>query len=64
MKNLPKVHIGKVKKESERKDWRKEKQEIDPDDTEVETSDDVIKILGFDPKRNSHQREKNRRSKS
>lgn len=32
-------------------DWRKGKEEIDPDDEELATtSPDVISILGFDPK--------------
>lgn len=30
-------------------DWRKELEDEDPDDEQVETSPEVIEILGFDP---------------
>jgi hypothetical protein len=53
---LPKVHIGSVKKSSERQNWRKSKVEVDPDDDEMDTPSDVIKMLGFDPKRKSKAR--------
>ena len=50
---LPKMHIGAVKKQSDRQNWRKSKAEVDPDDDELDTPADVIKMLGFDPKKKS-----------
>jgi hypothetical protein len=46
---LPAVHFGTVK--SKRVDWRKEPFDDRDDDGERDTPHDVIKMLGFDPKK-------------
>jgi hypothetical protein len=49
MKQLPNVFFGKVGKQT--KEWRDKKlQEIDDDVELKETPEDVLKMLGFDPK--------------
>jgi len=46
MMNLPNVHFGKIKDEDV--DWRKENGDSEEDSEEI--SDDVIAMLGFDPR--------------
>lgn len=49
MRIIPQAHFGKVGKAAV--DWRKAQQEADVDDEELaKTPDDVLKLLGFDPK--------------
>ena len=47
---IPDVHFGKA--DSEPTDWRKEPDNDEPDNDEEleETPEDVIALLGFDPK--------------
>ena len=47
MKELPDAHFGSA--DAPRVDWRKAPDDDDPDDEEIETPPDVIKMLGFDP---------------
>jgi hypothetical protein len=43
------VHFGKI--DDDLPDWREELEEDDPDDEELEeTPEDVVAVLGFDPK--------------
>jgi hypothetical protein len=49
MKDFPNVHFGKVREEDI--DWRNMPEDIDPDDELLDkTPDDVIGMLGFDPR--------------
>jgi hypothetical protein len=44
------VHFGEIDKPLP--DWRDDESvvdEVDPDDEEIETPEDVVSILGFDP---------------
>jgi hypothetical protein len=46
---LPQAHFGKVGNKPV--NWRKSKDTVDVDDEELaKTPDDVLKMLGFDPK--------------
>ena len=48
MKELPDAHFGSA--DAPRPNWRDVvSDEDDPDDEEIETPDDVVKMLGFDP---------------
>ncbi len=46
---IPEVHFGEVKED--KKDWRKIKDDSPDDDKELsKTPQDVVDMLGFDPK--------------
>jgi hypothetical protein len=46
-KQLPDVHFGTP--ETPLPDWRKEPEDDQDDDALIETPEDVIEMLGFDP---------------